>query len=72
MPFFLIPTALGVCFFLIWVFIGGMMFRDSQIAVQRELESDVVTLPLSARRAPGMSVGRSQARRPRPKAQLVS
>ena len=38
MPFFLIPTALGVCFFLIWVFIGGMIFRDGQLAAQRERE----------------------------------
>lgn len=41
MPFFLIPTALGVSFFLIWAFIGGMIFRDSQLAVQRDLDSDV-------------------------------
>jgi hypothetical protein len=40
MPFFLIPTALGVSFFLIWAFIGGMMFRDSQLAVQRDLDSE--------------------------------
>ena len=64
MPFFFIPTALGVCFFLIWAFIGGMMFRDSQIAVQRELESDIAVLPLSAHRAPHMSIGRSKAKRP--------
>jgi hypothetical protein len=47
MPFFLIPTALGVCFFLIWAFIGGMIFRDSQLAAERERESEVMTLPLA-------------------------
>jgi hypothetical protein len=28
MPFALIPTALGVCFFLVWAFIGVMILRD--------------------------------------------
>ena len=46
MPFFLIPTALGVCFCLIWVFIGGMIFRDSQLASQREHDADVTILPM--------------------------
>ncbi len=41
MPFFLIPTALGVSFFLIWAFIGGMIFRESQLAVQRDQDSEV-------------------------------
>ncbi|MCC7473877.1 MAG: hypothetical protein IT425_00655 [Pirellulales bacterium] len=36
MPFFLIPTTLGVSFFLIWVFIGGMILRDGQLAARRE------------------------------------
>ncbi len=53
MPFFLIPTALGACFFLIWAFIGGMIFRDSQMAAQRERESDIMVLPLPMRRAVG-------------------
>jgi hypothetical protein len=52
MPFFLIPTALGVCFFLIWAFIGGMIVRDSQLAAQSEGESDVAILPLAMYRAP--------------------
>ena len=73
MPFFFIPTALGVCFFLIWAFIGGMIFRDSQIAVQREVDSDRAILPLSVHRTPGMSVGRPKAKRPRRKtAQFAS
>ena len=51
MPFFLIPSTLGVCFFLIWAFIGGMIFRDSQLAAQRDVESDVAILPLPMHRA---------------------
>jgi hypothetical protein len=51
MPFFLIPTALGVCFFLIWAFIGGMIFRDSQLAAQRERDSDITFLPLPVHHA---------------------
>jgi hypothetical protein len=50
MPFFLIPSALGVCFFLIWVFIGGMIFRDSQLAAQHDIDSEVNLLPHSAPR----------------------
>lgn len=65
MPFFLIPTALGVCFFLVWAFIGGMIFRDGQLAARRERESDTSILPLSVRRIAGTSsVGRTNAKRP--------
>jgi hypothetical protein len=52
MPFFLIPTALGVCFVLIWAFIGGMIFRDSRLAAQSEFESGAAILPLAIHRAP--------------------
>jgi hypothetical protein len=45
MPFPLIPTALGVCFFLIWALIGGMIFRDGQLAVRRERESQADFVP---------------------------
>lgn len=38
MPFALIPTALGVCFFLVWAFIGGMILRDGQRAAEGERE----------------------------------
>jgi hypothetical protein len=38
MPFPLIPATLGVSFFLIWVFIGGMILRDGQLTAQRERE----------------------------------
>jgi hypothetical protein len=50
MPFFLIPPALGVCFFLIWVFIGGMIFRDSQLAAQHDLDSNISMLSHSPSR----------------------
>jgi len=50
MPFFLIPATLGVCFCLIWLFIGGMIFRDSQMAAQQEQEYDHLILPLPPRR----------------------
>jgi hypothetical protein len=36
MPFALIPTVLGVCFFLIWAFIGVMVLRDGQRQADRE------------------------------------
>jgi hypothetical protein len=47
MPFPLIPTALGLCFFLMWVFIGGMIFRDGQIATRCDREHDGDILPLA-------------------------
>ena len=52
MPFALIPTALGACFCLVWAFIGGMILRDSQFAVQQDLDSDIgiVRLPTRVRR----------------------
>ena len=30
MPFFMIPFALGISFFLIWCIICGMIFHDDQ------------------------------------------
>ena len=39
MPFALIPTALGVCFFLIWAFIGGMVLRDGRLAADEEQDA---------------------------------
>ena len=50
MPFPLISTALGVCFLLMWAFIGGMVFRDGQLAMRREREADANVVPLDARR----------------------
>ncbi|HEX3598523.1 MAG TPA: hypothetical protein VHU84_00190 [Lacipirellulaceae bacterium] len=64
MPFFLIPSTLGVCFFLIWAFIGGMIFRDSQMAAQRDVESDVAILPLPVQRASVKPAHRSRMKRP--------
>ena len=65
MPFFLIPTALGICFIVVWAFIGGMILRDGQLAAQRDRESDTSILPLSVHRVAGTSpVGRTSAKRP--------
>ena len=36
----------GIYFFLIWIFIGGMIFRDSQLAAQRERESEMGLMPV--------------------------
>jgi hypothetical protein len=46
MPFPMIPAALGVCFLLVWAFIGGMIFRDSQSAVENEREAGANLVPL--------------------------
>ena len=51
MPFPLIPTALAVGFLLMWVLIGAMLFRDGQLAVRRERESEWHVLPLPPGRA---------------------
>jgi hypothetical protein len=47
MPFPLIPTALAVCFLLMWALIAGMIFRDGQLAVRRDRDWDdgLVTVP---------------------------
>jgi hypothetical protein len=46
MPISMIPAALGLCFLLVWVFIGGMIFRDSQLAAESERDADIRVLPL--------------------------
>lgn len=53
MPFALIPTALGVCFFLIWAFIGVMILRDGHpvVEVEGELYDDVWSTKRSRRHA---------------------
>jgi len=38
MPFPLIPTALAVCFLLMWALIAGMIFRDGQLAARRDCD----------------------------------
>jgi hypothetical protein len=65
MPFFLIPSALGVCFFLIWAFIGGMIIRDSHLAAQREVDSDVAVLPNPISHGPHSLARRSKGKRVR-------
>jgi hypothetical protein len=54
MPFPMIPASLGVCFLLVWALIGGMIFRDSQLAVENEREADWNVLPMNSER-PGRS-----------------
>jgi hypothetical protein len=40
MPFPLIPTALGLCFVLMWAFVAGIIIRDSQISLERDKGRD--------------------------------
>ena len=66
MPFALIPTALGICFCLVWTFIGGMIFRDGQLAAQQDRDSDINVLSMPSRRiARGSSSALVQAKQPR-------
>jgi hypothetical protein len=51
MPFPLLPTALGLSFALVWMFIGAMILRDSQMAARRERDADSQILPLPPRQA---------------------
>lgn len=60
MPFALIPTVLGVCFILIWAFIGGMIIRDGQLAVHRDLD-DVGILPMKGPGGSSQRIGRKRA-----------
>jgi hypothetical protein len=39
-----------VCFCLVWAFIGGMIFRDTQFANQQEREADTSILSLPIKR----------------------
>jgi hypothetical protein len=50
MPFPLIPAALGVCFVLVWALVGGMIFRDSQLAADNERDANLTILPLMPQR----------------------
>jgi hypothetical protein len=47
MPFPFISTALGICFLLVWIFIGGMIFRDGRLAARGELDADAGSRPLT-------------------------
>ena len=60
MPFPFIPAALGICFLLVWVFIGGMILRNAQLAVRRELDADANILPLESRPSTWSRVSRSR------------
>ncbi len=49
MPFALIPTALGLCFLLVWVFIAGMILRDGRLAATGDREIDGRVLPTTTK-----------------------
>ena len=51
MPFPMIPTALALGFFLVWVLIGGLLFRDGQLAERRDRELGSNLLPLPPNRS---------------------
>jgi len=51
MPFPLLPTALGICFALVWTFIGVMILRDSHLAARRDRDSSDLILPLQPARS---------------------
>jgi hypothetical protein len=70
MPFPLIPTALGLCFLTVWVFIGGMILRQSQLAFRQERESELRTLPLAPSRAKKSRPPSWHAAKRRPKTRL--
>jgi hypothetical protein len=36
MPFPFIPSALGLCFLLMWALVAGIIIRDGQLAIQRD------------------------------------
>ena len=63
MPFPLIPTALSIGFLLVWALIGGMLFRDGQLAARSDRESELTILPLT----PDRSVPEGSARLKRAK-----
>jgi hypothetical protein len=50
MPFPMIPAALCVGFLLVWALIGGMIFRDSHLAVANERDAGVDILPSTTKR----------------------
>jgi hypothetical protein len=52
MPFAFISTSLVLCFCLVWLFIGGLVIRDGQLAAQREreLENGILPMPTGLRR----------------------
>jgi hypothetical protein len=62
MPYPLIPTALGVCFLLVWVLIAGMIVRDGRQAARRESNWDENVLPLAHHRGSAPHFARSKRR----------
>jgi hypothetical protein len=68
MPFSLISSVLGICFALVWIFIGAMVVQDSQFALRRDRESDTSSdfrLPItreSSRPGPHMRLDKRRRR----------
>jgi hypothetical protein len=65
MPFPLISTALGICFVLVWAFIGGMLLRDGYLAARHERDVEIPILPFLSHRnsLPPKPVGGPHSRR---------
>jgi hypothetical protein len=73
MPFPLIPAALVACFVLVWALIGGMIFRDSQLAVENERDGEINVLPLAPHwLSRPRSIGQRRRRGARPTAARVA
>ncbi len=75
MPFPFIPTALGLSFVAVWVFIGGMILRQGQLAFRQERETELhypAALPKKrAQSAPQRSWQAAQTR-PKMRARVAS
>ena len=67
MPFPFIPTALGLCFLAVWVFIGGMILRQGRLAFRQEREAELHLLPAVQKRQKPLSQRSWQAAKSRPK-----
>ena len=67
MPFPLIPTALGLSFLAVWIFIGGMILRQGRLAFKQERETELQVVPAVQKRAKQMRQRLWQAAKSRPK-----
>jgi hypothetical protein len=67
MPFPFIPTALGLCFLVVWVLIGGMILRQGRLEFRQEREAELHLLPAAQKRATNSRQRSWQAAKSRPK-----
>ena len=67
MPFPFIPTALGLSFLAVWIFIGGMILRQGRLAFKQERETELQVVPAVQKRAKQMRQRSWQAAKSRPK-----